>query len=1618
MRFYYKTLPGFDWPGVVNPPPPGTIVPYLRPFNTTSNSFAGESTNKLTPSLDIVYRPTWPQLQADKTPLPVLPYGQTLLEAVDGLPGVRDFKTANILYQQSIAANIADPSVSAVLHDPTRAKTSDLAAQGLAALPESVQASYYQGKYFFPTLPPHLATRLFFDPNTGVNGSLTLTGEFIDDAVPDKYIQLNVLRDADLAAANALCPTADPATYEKWTNLLAGLTTRVETFSQNLDGIYVPNSSWTVPIGVGDLAVITNDNTAVDSYAISATGPGAGYITLVEGGGTAFTQPGDPVQLYVIKVGGSLYPGQLKIILPPNPLSEEITLQHTADLAGRGSEYTYEWKIAGDVNGTPPLADDSMSAYLPLTNGLNVVRYTIGGAGVQALSDNWVVMHYRANNSTNWSSWTKPQLAEGWIKRVLTGINPFNQRTSDLFNNSVDTDVSIVSQAGHRWEGDIALNADTLNQHGLIEIYETVLRRGKALSIDSGFNYGPANKALLLAAGYLNDLYMMLGNEASDDAANPTIGIGTKDNTYGDLATALFSFQGEVPSLLEEELALLRGRDDFLEPDVQSAPFYNRLFWNYTGGINSGEVIYALNYNILDQNGDGVVDATDAAILFPQGHGDAYGHYLTALMGYYSLLMSPNFDWVPGVEAVSVLSQPITVSYLDERKFAGAAAAVARSGQQVFDLTWSRDFQSGHSAGWDYMGASRPNANRTFATPAGGTETSVSYWSMDHWAARVGQGAYLNWVVGNAILPELDTDPTHEGIQKVDRTTVPELLELPTDAESLQASMNNAEGNLTPLGLPAGSVAFDINPNQVVGADNGTHFEQIYSRAKVALGNAVAAFDDSKDVTRLMRSEEDSLQDLKNGIEKQELAYTNALIELYGTPYPDDVGPGKLYPQGFTGPDLFHFAYVDNAQLTFTNLLMPSVPVTNKIDIQNYSSDYENSTDRDRFDFVKNTLINNPDYKENLDYISFTLDAYGNYIKPADWTSTRYSPGKLQEAISRILLARNAALQTLSDQQSLKRKLDLNIQYFDAKLALDNQIHSWDSAAAIAQTTVEGVVFAGKIAKMIYDQFFDGAENDLNTGLLAIPDSEIVGTADGGDVLSGAKASLWAAYALAKEASGPIALAKEIATGVLQTTTDGIQRQNQADVIGPATRDLEDRQYVLELDAMLDDVQGSLVNINQRLQELNDAKQNYKALIAQGDRIQSERQIFRQRSAAIIQGYRTRDAAFRLFRNEKLERYKTLFDLSARYAYLAATAYDYETGLLDTDQGRNFLAQIIGSRSLGIIHNGEPQFSGSDTGDPGLASALAEMKADWDVLRGRLGFNNPDAYGTTASLRTENYRILPDTNGIAAWQNLLLQSRKSNLLDDADVRRYCMQIDPGNGLPVPGLILEFSTTITTGLNLFGQPLAAGDHAYSPSSFATKIFGAGVALEGYRGMDNPSANSSTISSAGGSSPGDPGSWYLDPLGLSANPYIYLIPVGLDAMRSPPLGDVTTIRTWTVNDMAIPLPFNIGDSGFSTKSLYLSSDSLTEPLFTVRKHPAFRPVSSSSFFNASLYGETGTLKRSEYTNNRLVGRSVWNTKWKLVIPANTLLNNESDGLDRFIQTVTDIKLHFVTYSYSGN
>lgn len=1616
MRFYYKTMAGFAWPELGADgskwPAVGSIVPYGRP--QANGVYAGSSTNVATASLPIVYRPVWPTLGSDgKSPLPQLKMGQTLTTPISGLTAIRGQDSVELLYQQAIATAANDyTNKSVVLYDPTSQKKARLDAFGLAKLPASMVTEINLGLYYFPKLSASLISRFWYD---GQQNALIFQGQFVADPVNDDYVMLNVLRGDDLAAAYGLCPSSDPD-YAKWKTVVDGLALSQTTFGLNSNMNYVINTSLTVARTAGALVEVTSSDAAVDSLALSAVGPSPGYISYVAQNDLNPKLAGNPVSVVIVRVVTNMFPGSLVLVNSANasPFSQIVVFQHTADLAGNTSKYTYDWRISPPgPNGDAPLY--GQETWPQIVQTFPGPLYTLGAQGVQGLIDNFVSMRYGYTNPAGgvvWSPWPNQSLfVPGWIKRVTQSLNPVSGGAQNLLQNPAATTASIIALAGSRWVGNVPLNAASLTNSGMIQLYETVLNTGKELSINAAppINYGLANQALLLASGYLNDFYTILGNDAWANSQNPTIGFGSSDSTYGSVATSSFVFEGQEPTLLAQNLSFLRGRNDSVSPGVNVPPVYNHLWWNYTYGISAGETIYALNYNITDQDGSGVVNANDARIMYPQGHGDAYGHYLTALGNYYTLLLNPSFDWVPRAQVVSVLGAAVAVNYQDEQKFATTAAALARTGEQIFNLTFRESYLPGTASGWSRY-ATTYSGRYTYKDPNNVTRPITTYWGLDHWASRVGQGNYLNWVVGNSILPSVDDDPNHQGIQKVDRTTVTALQELPATAEALERDMDNANAGYTPLGLAQNAIPFDINPQQVTGANPQSHFEQVYARAVQALDNAKEAFDAAQGVTENLRRQQNSMTDLKAAVDGQERAYNNQLIELYGTPYTDDIGPGTPNPQGYTGPDLVHFMYVEgNTNKNIGTFLDPDITTSFVVNSQALPFDWGTNL-YENFDFLTSMVTPGEDMSANPNYLTFNIGANG-FQKPAGWTGKRLSTGSIQRAAAAANAANDALRQICYDAQTDTLSL-LHVHHsLMVRSSISGIVSKLEAAAMVWQTE------AGIIAQILTAKTASASTKQLSAPLDALlnaatlPSIIIAGTAVGGDQTKAAMtpirigAQLIQAVAAAQKQTYQIQhainiVAAHAAIGSLASS---------AAIVNGKVGDIEDvdgiAPYVLK-------VGQNAQKITQAQASLQSAQANYDTLLSQGMRLQQERLTFRRQAAAKVQGATVANAAFLVFQNEDLQRYNTLFNLAAEYAYMAANAFDYETGLLGTPAGQAYLNQIISSSALGVIDkNGVPQISGTTTGDPGLANALAEMKGDFDVLKGRLGFNNPDGYGTISSLRTENYRINADSTGDNNWKQVLQQGLMADVRTDSDVLRNCLQIDNGSGQAVPGIVLSFSTTITDGQNLFGQILGPGDHSFSSSSFATKIFALGVNLDGYVGMDNPISNSG----AGGTSPSDP---TLDPNGLAATPYVYLIPCGSDSMRSPPLGDTSTIRTWNVNDVAIPLPYNIGASGFSDAPFYQAANSLTEPLYAIRKQQAFRPVSSLQAFNTSIYGATGSLQPSQYTNQRLIGRSVWNSQWKLVIPGKNLLADPNQGLARFINSVKDIHLNFVTYSYSGN
>lgn len=1561
MRFFYPMQASFYFPALsaAGQPPVGMEIPWLP---TNSPPLQGGSAGN---PLDINYTITWPDN------VPELQIAQTLTMAANGLPDVWDQLSVEILYEQSVA-NGQGHSVS--LFDPVVESGADL---DQSVIDELVAASlarkdYSSSQYILSGLPPTLQERLYYDPNQGAAGQLRLKGLYNTTLTGGGYLLPNLLDDADRTEAIALGSSLDTTAKNQWLDAIAVLPTNITPIQ--------PNSPYV------NAALCT---------ALSAQTGAVGYVTLVFNNSTDPQQvaPALPVSLSIIKVVPQLYNSYLDVIESSDALDEKLSLRYAADFGGRGIDYDFDWRYAEPSGGLPP--DTNYDSWLSYGSGVvpGAIGVNIEGANPFTLRDNYFVVRYRRHDGsgpsgTNWSTWAY-NLAPGWVQRVMNGINPYEQRYHDMTANNPNMLISMISQAGGPYEGDVALNPDNLDAYGLIQIYQTVLNRAKTLSIDAGISDSGDNDAVLFAASRLADLYMLLGNEAYSDAQDPTIGFGT-DSTwfdhYGSEWSSLFCFMNQVPTLLDEELALLRGRDDTLQPSVQLSPIYNRLIWNYTRGINGGEVAYAMNYNIKGQttNTTGLITADDAKLLYPQGHGDAWGHYLSALWGFYLLMSNTNFGWNTTPGATMVGNASVSSDFFDEQKFAEAAAAKARTGAEVV----SREYREKYVEG-------------SVVSPATYDDSNTNrQWGLNGWSSRAGQGAFVDWAVGNSLLLDTLTNVVEvggspgepEGIQRIDRTTVPELAEIAAALQEVQTTMDNADLGMNPLGLDRNVVPFDISPAEI---DEGkTHFEQIYERALVAMQNAAAAFDHAQGCTERLREQVESAYSLAAAAAESETDYHNRLIEIYGIPYPDDIGPGKNYPQGYDGPDLIDYQIVDLEDLFGT------APTGQPYQIQLYGYTFTtNSVKGHKYDYALTRGLADGASSQT---VTVQIADNGLKVKPSTWTGRRPALGEIQMALWDFV----------KSWYSLRNKV---AAFNNGMGGLQNDFNHLNATASRTASEWDMV---------------DKNSDDKKTTSSIVEGLEV--TKDVGTLIAEAGAEI--ADSLAKTIPGTITGAAGISSPVALVTVDpekvmgyGITVIKWAKMIGTHATDwgiigrkgLQERwdedvdltlktneysyallwganDYAQALGAQLtlqSDVLSAIADFEQTHQKVVTA-------MNKGERLIADRAQARSRAAQRVQENRYADMTFRIFRDDALQKYNAAFELAARYVYLAAKAYDYETGLLDTDTslspGSQFLSEIARTRSLGRMSSDGTPMLASSQGDPGLADIMARMKADWDVVKGRMGFNNPDNETSRFSLRSELFRTSPSTSSDETWRNTLEQYTVDNLYDVPEFREYCIPFSSTTNRE-PGIVIPFSTRVQAGLNYFGNPLAGGDNAYDPTHCATKIRSVGVWFTGY----NITFNTNTTSGGG----------------LANEPRVYLIPVGEDVMRSPTRNS-GVLRSWQVLDQAMPLPFNIGGADLDDPDYIPLFDSLPGSLAQARRYASLR-----------AYHDRGQFDESETCNNaRLVGRSVWNSRWLLIIPGRTLLSDPDEAIERFIygqlvngsrdgNGVKDIKIFFQTYSYWG-
>ena len=303
-------------------------------------------------------------------------------------------------------------------------------------------------------------------------------------------------------------------------------------------------------------------------------------------------------------------------------------------------------------------------------------------------------------------------------------------------------------------------------------------------------------------------------------------------------------------------------------------------------------------------------------------------------------------------------------------------------------------------------------------------------------------------------------------------------------------------------------------------------------------------------------------------------------------------------------------------------------------------------------------------------------------------------------------------------------------------------------------------------------------------------------------------------------------------------------------------------------------------------------------------------------------------------------------------------------------------------------------------GDAGLADILARMQANYLVLKPRLGINNPDRNATWFSLRSELFRIEDGAEGDADWRLALSKCVVDDIRTVPEYRRYCQSVASSSSLQAkePAIVIRFSSTIDFAKNFFGKDLEAGDHALDSSYYATKIAGAGVKF------DNYPSNS-----------------------LAATPVVYLIPAGADRMRIPGGGENGTVLDWNVADQVIPVPYSIGSTELDDADwlpIYTGYSAGVETLAKIRRMPSFRALIADEDDDDKALAST-----------RLIGRSAWNTKWVMIIPAGQLLggsaedraralsvfiNGEDTNRDGLVDVpgISDIELGLKTYATSGN
>ena len=1455
-----------------------------------------------------------------------------------------------------------------------------------------------------------------------------------------------------VALANGLTPPAAwPAASPRWFGRGIQAANASQSFYNESDLSKPPTSLFSqyapeVSVGTG-AALVPNPSHLAEPVGQMR------YLTVVENNAPA----AGAVALHIIRLGDARYRGLIQAIAPQNVFDDKIQLRHSGDFGGNTTEVYYQWW----VHDVAPLAglgtpDQAGSGWQVCQQGLGLNAIDFQGRPDVSLADKLFYVRYGSEEELaqadsevhvdeasvqdaawrlvspdaavpDWSragaapvpyQWAGaanspqlqadgsrrflPQLTMGWVKRVLDAVNPFEARyAADFSGDSPATFSSMLQQAGRPYVGPVALNGDkdAIENVGLIELYETVLQRAKDLTRDNAS--AGTDQAILLAATRLSSLYELLGSEAYSDAQNALIPLTDENGNPVDSIEGLFAarshvfaFENEVPSLLQEELALLRGTDF-----VKAYPVQNRLFWNYFKGL--GEAAYNINYHVQDANQDGVINESDAAVLYPMGHGDAWGHYLSSNKMHYDLLRGGNFNWQARSELYALLGNVLPTDYLDENSFARIAGAKARAGLEIVKATYREAYVADPSGQWQgYVDHADP----------------ARAWGVSEWSARAGQGALFDWMVGNAILPARATDSAGqpaEGLDRIDRLgNRAELAALAATQRDIQQTLDNANEGANPLGLDPDALTLGVDPfYDGLGWEQRSHFEQIYDLSLKAVANARAAQDNAIRADQQLRHISSSTAELQRQALIQDIDYRNRLIEMLGTPYAGNIGTGKTFKEGYSGPDLLTYMYIDQ---TDVEKITPQAPsplvyqatvdaiqtIGNTLDFQavgfrpdtGYGLAVGKDQNNKMFDaffinggFGDTILSADPGKKvdagDTLLVTGLPWSEVSDYAftAPAAW-GQRASQGEVQRSLNEMLSAQIELEMAVEAYNDYVKDMQILTTFVDYKLDGLKREQGFSSYYQALKTTLETTKWFLEDTAKNFERAAEETKESIAAGRESVPLS--IGIFNGIDMLSVVRGTLkglgfWSAnaFAITGEIMEKLAAFDELTLKITEIS-EGAGKETIA-------RYTEFLSLLKELSGELKDEEIKRMAISGPLLNLHNAGGRVRTAESTAMRLQNERTALNVMIASKAQRNRYSDLVTRMTRNESSRKYQSAMDNALRYTWLAAKAYEYETSLSEGHPAAvtSLLEDIVKTRQIGLWVGGEPQVGGG-----GLGDVLARLMGNYNSLKGQLGLNNAQYETGRLSLRTEMMGI-PNTMDSAArssWKAALAGAKVADLNAVPEFRQFCRPFaDPAAG-PQPGLVFDFSTQINAGRNVFGKLLGAGDHAYSVSNFATKIRSHAVWFEGYdAGPDGKQM-------------------------LSSTPRVYLVPAGADVLRVSD-GALPALRSWNIINQRIPTPFPINSSNLANISYMPSTDSLSGSFAERVRLGDFRAYPSAA---GAAVGADQT-----YFDSRLCGRSVWNTRWLLIIPGITLSGDADAGLKRFADTVTDIHLQFETLSSQG-